>query len=82
MTCKDCVHYEICETLRPIEWCMDKTCSRYKHKADFVEVKHGEWIKKERKYYPSYVCSVCGYSTPFDNGNYCKNCGAKMDGNQ
>ena len=38
MTCKECVHYEICKTLRPIEWCMDKTCSRYTSKAYFIEV--------------------------------------------
>lgn len=38
MTCKDCVHYDICEKLRPIEYCMDITCSHFKNKANFVEL--------------------------------------------
>ena len=38
MTCKDCVHYDICEMLRPIEWCTGKTCLGFKNKANFVEL--------------------------------------------
>jgi hypothetical protein len=54
--------------------------------ADVVEVRHGEWIKKEDEY---YVCSECGRTRPYnrytysiDNWvcNYCRWCGAKMDG--
>ena len=51
--------------------------------ADVVEVKHGEWIR------PTIIhgitiagllhCSVCG-EVPCDEGKYCPNCGAKMDG--
>ena len=38
MNCKDCIHNDICEKLRPIEYCMDKTCSHFKNKANFVEL--------------------------------------------
>lgn len=46
--------------------------------ADFVEVRHGRWIKRgnEKK------CSVCGfiYYSNNDEWNGCPNCLAKMDG--
>lgn len=54
--------------------------------ADVVEVRHGEWIKKEDGH---YVCSECGRTRPYDEStyaienwacNYCHWCGAKMDG--
>lgn len=87
MTCKDCVHCDVCKEIESLPQRKDfvwyraeSGCPHFKNKTDFVEVKHGEWIKKERKYYPSYICSVCGYSTPFADGNYCKKCGAKLDG--
>ena len=83
MTCKDCIHTDVCRL--PFNTSETKVefadvCHHFKNKADFVEVKHGEWIKQERKckYYPSYKCSVCGYSTPFAGDNYCKVCGADM----
>lgn len=38
MTCKECIHNDICEKLRPIECCMDITCSHFKNKANFVEL--------------------------------------------
>lgn len=53
--------------------------------ADVVEVRHGEWIKKNG----IYVCSECDFTCPYDvvGDNieyweclYCRNCGAKMDG--
>ena len=58
MTCKDCVHYEVCETHENLYIEIDITgevetttylpkvegvCDHFKNKADFVEVKHGEW---------------------------------------
>ena len=46
--------------------------------VDFVEVKHGHWIKRgnEKK------CSVCDfiYYSNNDDWNGCPNCLAKMDG--
>lgn len=57
-------------------------------------VRHGQWIKsKTEKLYFGYgmegyydypeLCSVCYYDATENGcgvGNYCPNCGAKMDG--
>lgn len=49
--------------------------------ADVEEVRHGEWLEQ---YEGSRLskCSVCGYEycDLIECGNYCGNCGAKMDG--
>ena len=56
----------------------------------YVELKHvsadrpqGEWINNE---HDIPVCSECGYFTPYDRaiddyeyGNFCPNCGARME---
>lgn len=47
--------------------------------ADVAEVRHGYWVHKMTDYYPYSECSLCGYTLAGDLGNYCKNCGAKMD---
>ena len=61
--------------------------------ADVQEVKHGHWIAEIRGLYHGinllddknfkglsmYSCSKCGEKVIF-KGNYCPNCGAKMDG--
>ena len=44
--------------------------------ADVEEVKHGEWKRQKQGFY--FVCSVCGKAAA-TKGNYCHNCGAKMD---
>ena len=73
-TCKDCIHEELCNIHGYID---AKDCACFKNKADFVEVKHGEWEN-------GMFCSLCGYL--YDTGeytnakNYCPDCGAKMDG--
>lgn len=49
--------------------------------VDAVPVKHGRWLRVgyiENTWLVS-ECSACGYQT-IDAGNYCTNCGAKMDG--
>ena len=45
--------------------------------ADVEEVKHGEWQRQKNGFY--FLCSVCGKAAA-TKGNYCHNCGAKMDG--
>ena len=56
------------------------------NKADVVEVRHGEWAKKNDDFSYWYVCSACGHAPPQNNWGheyhsvYCPNCGAKMDG--
>ena len=50
--------------------------------ADVVEVKHGEWIRPTMladMMHDIPHCSLCG-EVPCDEGKYCPNCGAKMDG--
>ena len=52
------------------------------------EQKHGKWIRKENAFYSPfdpcshefyYVCNQCGNESNWEY-DYCKNCGAKMDG--
>ena len=36
MTCRDCIHYEICFAKNP--WVRIEYCGEFRNKADFVEV--------------------------------------------
>jgi hypothetical protein len=47
--------------------------------ADVVEVKHGKW-ETDRFGLERSICSICGAVFEGDGGNYCRKCGAKMDG--
>ena len=85
--CYECLHYEACSHVGEagFSWLKDgeEKCDNFKNKADFAEVKHGEWIISSDGYYP--FCSNCRYEPPFVGGKdirtpYCPNCGAKMDG--
>lgn len=84
-TCKDCVHYEVCEDAREFDnyEVYDIICDHAKNKADFVEVKHGEWKIDG----VLDVCSVCGrcilqphITQPYvtNSYNFCPYCGADM----
>lgn len=42
---------------------------------EYVKVKHGRWIKRGDN---SWECSVC-HEISCCNGNYCVDCGARMD---
>ena len=48
----------------------------------YVPVSYGKWIHTEpvvaSQYFIDVKCSVCEHMEPY--GNYCKHCGAKMDG--
>lgn len=54
--------------------------------ADVVEVRHGEWIEQTCEVIggimtEGYTCSKCGYQVgDTEDNNYCRHCGAKMDG--
>ena len=83
MTCKDCLCFSRCKEMYEsfgvfIDLENSAVCKHFKNKADFVDVKHGHWIKRgnEKK------CSVCGfiYYSNNDEWNGCPNCLAKMDG--
>ena len=45
--------------------------------TDVEQVKHGEWLRQNGGFF--FLCSVCGKAAA-TKGNYCHNCGAKMDG--
>ena len=47
--------------------------------ADVAPVVHGRWIMHDDEFGLTCECSVCQIETMGD-GNYCPNCGAKMDG--
>ena len=47
--------------------------------ADVAPVAHGRWIMHDDEFGLTCECSACHIETMGD-GNYCPNCGAKMDG--
>lgn len=84
-TCYDCIHCDACSDAGDGGYSSLKEdaskCKHFKNKADYAEVKHGEWENFE---IPHMIrCSECGVSDldihrkKFD---YCPYCGAKMDG--
>lgn len=76
MRCKDCcICYEVCEDGQLHE----TPCVHLKNKADYAEVKHGEWVALEPEI-GLYSCSLCEHNILRAECNYCPNCGAKMDG--
>lgn len=80
-TCKDCINYEACIERGDVatkELCegAEKDCKLFKNKADFEKVKHGEWQRQKNGFY--FLCSICRKASA-TKGNYCHNCGAKMD---
>ena len=58
-------------------------CIRYIDAADVAPVRHGRWIPAVHVGDCCYRCSECQFLRDaylLDIGNYCPNCGAKMDG--
>lgn len=81
-TCKDCVGNDFCNERPSVQRNLEKKCSRFKNKADYAEVKHGEW-KKESDVIgrPYMTCSVCKkHVFAISEYDYCPSCGVKMDG--
>lgn len=90
MTCKDCIHNEVCH-MREIcndieEQIKELGCMDFIARADVQEIKHGEWklcYEDWRMQIAGDECSACGfqhYGTCISHYHYCPNCGAKMDG--
>lgn len=84
MSCKECLHYEICEIMSDqygIPKVPPSQCGFYKLTADVVEVRHGHWVVCGT-FDDFLTCSVCNSNKyPFGYGfAYCPNCGARMDG--
>ena len=90
MTCKDCIHNEVCyrrEVCNDIEERIRKLgCMDFIARADVQEIKHGEWklcYEDWRMQIAGDECSACGfqhYGTCISHYHYCPHCGAKMDG--
>ena len=88
-TCKDCIGNDYC-FVKPLHpRMMEKSCKKFKNKADYAEVKHGEWRETTQfvisddpdddGYWRTiYICSECE-RTAINKEPYC-HCGAKMDG--
>ena len=61
-TCKDCIYFDVCGSADNTEYpdveCLKADCIRFKNKADYAEVKHGEWVYK--KLNDGYFHDRCG----------------------
>lgn len=82
-TCKDCLHYEVCQyhITEETDMTVNECSHEFKDKSQYAEVKRGKWLWKSNGYRHRYECSVCqtGLSLLFRT-NYCPKCGAKMNG--
>ena len=95
-TCKNCIHEKVCviiafpEAFENAKW-EKEPCDHFKDKADYVEVKHGHWIKKYsrreglNKIYNYYTCSQCEFTWELLDGAQkefvcCPRCITLMDG--
>lgn len=90
MTCEDCLHWEACRNLieamnpdyKGKNITIRSVCKVFKNKADYAEVKHGEWKKEKLDMCePYYLCSICG-KLHDQEYLYCNECGAIMDKNK
>ena len=53
--------------------------------VDVVPVRRGRWMPADQIGDCCYTCSECGFERDaylLDVGNYCPNCGARMDGEE
>lgn len=72
--CIDCVHQEVCKYEC---YCPSGHCNDYAVADDFRP--QGKWILCEDTYFSK--CSICGDIWLNEEcGNYCSNCGARMNG--
>jgi hypothetical protein len=85
-TCKDCLHYEVCECEDCLicvpEWVnkVEDFCGCFKPKADYVEVRYG-YNKTSMHPVDEFWCSECGFccadytETKYDeDGDYTYSC--------
>ena len=88
-TCNNCIHSSVCTPYNTPndEYPNIGDCPHFKDKADYVEVKYGEWkevnqtgIGVRHIRYTTKQCSICGYWNGRKKTNFCPNCGANMKG--
>lgn len=66
MTCKDCIHYNICldngdDAAKQNAPNAEKECDDFKNKADFVEVVRCEKCKRRVDYEGKIMCNKFGH---------------------
>ena len=84
----NCLHCDVCKCADGVEYkdCKDMKadCEHFKNKADYEEVKQGEWIRGGvwgDTGSVAYICSVCKETTyDGDLFEHCPHCGARMNG--
>jgi len=73
--------------IRTAEYALDELCKS----KDAQPVKRGSWIKAQDKQGSYFLCSNCGTAektesdqdgTVWQHDEYCRKCGARMDGEQ
>lgn len=76
--CTECVHHDLCYMIEHYDRDEneDIECKRFKDNNEFVQVKHGMWIKEGNK----RTCTRCGwiYHANGVDFKYCSDCGATM----
>ena len=91
MTCKDCLHYDVCVIVEYSEatdedYLTEFGCDYFEDRTNWVEQKHGRWEfhRPDSAGNRKPKCSVCGeyhlaWWSDYTHCKYCPNCGAKMD---
>ena len=80
MTCKDCLHVEVCAYIKPDL----PICSDFADRSRYVLRKTGKWklVEFQSSLFDTdqaLVCSCCGFAHQYDAWfNRCPNCGAYM----
>ena len=79
-TCKDCIHYPACKSC----WCAfwehqemteEDRCKMFKNKADYAEVKHGQWVVEA--YDDDNRMLIIPYIEHQHSEPFCSNCGKR-----
>lgn len=90
MTCKDCLHFDVCYIVEHYgadtnEECAEHNCKQFKDRSRYVVREKGEWRfkwdseKDPKRLFVRVVCSECNLHTG-QKSNFCPNCGADMTG--
>lgn len=75
VTCKDCLHFEVCA------YCVNvlPICDSFKDRNKYEEIKHGRWIVHNKGQNNWVECSECNtVGSPF--WKRCPVCERKMEG--
>lgn len=81
MTCKDCIHNEVCYKSESVSDNYAEKCGDCLTEKD-LQRPQGEWIRKvDEAGFISHICSKCGAEIEVEDpkdDKFCFNCGAKM----